>query len=141
MSRHLIDTVTIAWDELGTDLLDGAPDDLLTALTGGQQWPSTTLDNLIPPDGSPPSRMAVTDETAIAQDMQWGYILYPSGVEVISLTEEKHGPLVRWDTDPRTRFSDHPGLWSPARPAPTTAPAAGCAAPATPAKPTRASRR
>ncbi|MGW6742835.1 hypothetical protein ACWGDX_19285 [Streptomyces sp. NPDC055025] len=137
MSRHLIDTVSVAWDELGTDLLDGAPDALLTALTGGEQWPSTTL-NLITPDGSPPKRMTVTDETAAEQDMQWGYVLYPSGIEVISLTEDNHGPLVRWETDPRTRFSDHPRLWSPARPVPATAPPQATRIPAAPAKPTTA---
>ncbi|MFB7270772.1 hypothetical protein [Streptomyces sp. NPDC056244] len=124
MSWHLIDTVAIAWDELGTDLLDGAPEALLTALTGGEHWPSTHLDNLITPDGSPPTRITVTDETAAGQDMQWGYVLYPSGIEVISLMmAETRGPLVCWDTDPRTRFSDHPGRWKPSRQASATAPA------------------
>lgn len=30
MARHLIDDVTVGWDELGTDLLDGAPPALVT---------------------------------------------------------------------------------------------------------------
>lgn len=54
MSRHLIDDVAVGWDELGTDLLDGVPSPLVTALTGGEHWPSVTLDNLITADGSVP---------------------------------------------------------------------------------------
>ncbi|MDX3855667.1 hypothetical protein [Streptomyces sp. AK02-01A] len=100
LGRHLIDTpCCVAWDELGTDLLDGAPNALPAALAGGERWPSTTLDNVITPDGSPPTRMTVTDETATGQDMQWGYVLHPSGIEVISVTEDEHGPPVRWDPD------------------------------------------
>ncbi|MEU6904299.1 hypothetical protein ABZ935_02900 [Streptomyces coeruleorubidus] len=79
MSRHLIDDVAVGWDELGTDLLDDAPPALVTALTGGEHWPSRTLDHLITPDGSPPVRMSVTDTTADEQDMQWGYVLHKEG--------------------------------------------------------------
>lgn len=118
MSRHLIDDVAIGWDELGTDLLDGAPPALITALTGGEQWPSGTLDHLITPDGSPPVRMTVTDETADAQDMKWGYVLHRQGIEVISLLYKNTGPVVNWSTDPRTVFSDHPGHWSSFAPVP-----------------------
>jgi hypothetical protein len=118
MSRHLVDDVAVGWDELGTDLLEGAPHALVTALTGGEQWPSRTLDHLITPDGSPPLRMTVTDETADAQDMQWGYVLHRKGIEVISLLHEDIGPVVDWSTDPRTVFSDHPGAWSSLAPAP-----------------------
>ncbi|MEV7242811.1 hypothetical protein AB0N92_16390 [Streptomyces sp. NPDC093248] len=119
MCRHLIDDVAVGWDELGTDLLDNAPPALVAALTGGEQWPSRTLDHLITPDGSLPVRMSVTDETADKQDMQWGYVLHKEGVEVISLLNEDIGPVVSWDTDPRTVFNDHPAAWSSLDPAPT----------------------
>ncbi|WP_370666696.1 hypothetical protein, partial [Streptomyces sp. IBSBF 2507] len=118
MSRHLIDDVAVGWDELGTDLLDGAPPALVAALTGGEQWPSRTLDHLITPDGSPPVRMSVTDETAAEQDMQWGYVLHKHGIEVISLLHEDTGPVVDWTTDPRTAFNDHPAAWSSPDPKP-----------------------
>ncbi|PJN35887.1 hypothetical protein CG747_36410 [Streptomyces sp. CB02959] len=118
MSRHLVDDVAIGWDELGTDLLHGAPPALVAALTGGDQWPSRTLDNLITPDGAPPARMTVTDYTADEQDLQWGYILHPEGIEVISLLHEDIGPFVDWNTDPRTAFSDNPARWSSTAPPP-----------------------
>ncbi|MGW3659840.1 hypothetical protein ACWD6R_31180 [Streptomyces sp. NPDC005151] len=41
------------------------------------------LDNLITPDGSPPTRMSVTESTAAGQDLAWGYVLHPHGIEVI----------------------------------------------------------
>lgn len=112
MSRHLIDDVAVGWDELSTDLLDDAPPALVTALTGGEHWPSRTLDHLITPNGSPPVRMSVTDTTADVQDVQWGYVLHKEGVEVISLLHEDIGPIVSWSTDPRTAFNDHPAAWS-----------------------------
>ncbi|MFK0156526.1 hypothetical protein ACIQVK_31195 [Streptomyces sp. NPDC090493] len=112
MTRHLIDDVAVGWDELGTDLLDDAPPALVNALTGGEHWPSRTLDHLLTPDGSPPVRMSVTDTTAGQQDMQWGYVLHKEGVEVISLLHEDIGPLVSWSTDPRTAFNNHPAAWS-----------------------------
>ncbi|MEU7205608.1 hypothetical protein [Streptomyces sp. NPDC045470] len=116
MARHFVDGVAVGWDELGTDLLDGAPPELISALTGGQQWPSSTLDDLVTPDGSPPVRMTVTEQTAADQDVQWGYVLRPHGIEVIPVPHAEAGPVIGWDTDPRTGFSDHPGHWSfPAR--------------------------
>jgi hypothetical protein len=148
MSRHLVDDVAVGWDELGTDLLDGAPPALVTALTGGEQWPSRTLDHLITPDGSPPVRMTVTDETVDAQDMAWGYVLHPKGIEVISLLHEDIGPVVDWFTDPRTVFSDHPGAWSSLAPAPviravrsTPPQSSPAAAPAKASPPRPAARR
>ncbi|MFE9725963.1 hypothetical protein ACFYQ5_20785 [Streptomyces sp. NPDC005794] len=118
LSRHLIDDVAVGWQELGTDLLDGAPPSLITALTGTEQWPSRTLDHLITPDGSPPVRMTVTDQTADAQDMDWGYVLHRQGIEVISLLHENIGPVVDWSTHPHTAFNDHPGAWSSLAPPP-----------------------
>ncbi|MCZ4102351.1 hypothetical protein [Streptomyces sp. H39-C1] len=118
MSHHLIDTVAIGWDELGTDLLDGAPLSLIAGLTGGAQWPSRALAHVITPDGSPPVRMTVTDDTADAQGMQWGYVLHEQGIEVISLYHQDLGPIVKWSTDPRTLFSDDRELWFCDEPAP-----------------------
>ncbi|MEE1797396.1 hypothetical protein PUR57_01605 [Streptomyces sp. JV176] len=112
MARHLIDDVPVGWEELGTDLLDGAPPELVTALTGGQEWPSSTLDNLVTPDGSPPARMTVTHEDAAEQDFQWGYVLRPDGIEVISPAQDATGPLVDWNTDPRTIHTNHPDHWT-----------------------------
>ncbi|MER6566975.1 hypothetical protein ABT288_12450 [Streptomyces sp. NPDC001093] len=119
MTQHLVDGVAVGWDELGTDLLTGAPPEVVTALTGGEHWPSSTLDHLITPDGSPPVRMTVTQQTAADQDVQWGYVLRLEGIEVISVPHADAGPVIGWDTDPRTRFSDHPAHW----PAPTPSPA------------------
>jgi hypothetical protein len=148
MSRHLIDDVAVGWDELGTDLLAGAPPSLVAALTGGEQWPSRNLDHLITPDGSPPVRMSVTDETADEQDMQWGYILHKEGIEVISLLHEDIGPVVDWAIDPRTAFNDHPAAWSSLDPAPvirasrnTPSPGAPAASPAKAHAPRPATRR
>jgi hypothetical protein len=148
MSRHLIDDVAVGWDELGTDLLDGAPPSLVAALTGGEQWPSRNLDHLITPDGSPPRRMSVTDETADEQDMQWRYILHKEGIEVISLLHEDIGPVVDWAFDPRTAFNDHPAAWSSLDPAPvirasrsTPSPGAPAASPAKAQAPRPATRR
>nr|WP_312026899.1 hypothetical protein [Streptomyces sp. WAC 06725] len=122
LTRYLVDQVAVGWDELGTDLLDGAPTALHAALTGGESWPSRTMDDLICPDGSPPQRMTVTEESASEQDLQWGYVLHPHGIEVISLHDNLRGPVVSWDTDPRARFSDHPAQWRPSSPPPLSPP-------------------
>ncbi|MGW0137543.1 hypothetical protein [Streptomyces calvus] len=126
MARHLVDNVAVGWSELGTDLLGGAPPEIVIALTGGERWPSSTLDHLVTPDGSPPVRMTVTEKIVADQDLQWGYILRPHGIEVISVAHVEAGPVIAWDTDPRTAFSNHPAHWpAPAKPsAATTAPAA-----------------
>ncbi|MEV0470675.1 hypothetical protein [Streptomyces prunicolor] len=145
--RELIDDVAVGWDELGTDLLDDAPPPLVAAVTGGEHRPSRTLDLLIAPDGSPPVRVTVTDETADEQDMPWRYVLRQEGIEVISLLHEDIGPPVDWATDPRTVFSDHPAHWSSAAPAPairvsrSTPPGAPAASPATAGTPRPAARR
>uniref|UniRef100_A0AAU2JXD2 Uncharacterized protein n=1 Tax=Streptomyces sp. NBC_00049 TaxID=2903617 RepID=A0AAU2JXD2_9ACTN len=116
MSQHLIDAVAVAWSGLGTDLLDGAPEALVTELTGGQHYPSKQMNDLIAPDGSPPLRMSVRERESGGLD--WGYVLHEHGIEVISLREELRGPVVGWATDPRTRFSDHPALWPSTGPVP-----------------------
>lgn len=120
MSVHLIDHVTIAWDELGTDLLDSAPRSLIKQLTGGESWPSREIDDLITSDGSPPEREVITE--ANSSSLSWGYVLHPAGIEVISLYAADRGPLVDWNSDPRTRFSDNPYLWLPGHPVPATRP-------------------
>lgn len=122
MTRHLVDDVVIGWDELGTDLLDNSPPDMVSALTGGQQWPSRTMDHLITTDGSPPVRMTVTEQTAADQDIQWGYILRPHGIEVLPVTHAEAGPVIGWETDPRTVFSDHPSRWTSPAIAPVVTP-------------------
>ncbi|GAA2254823.1 hypothetical protein GCM10010232_50050 [Streptomyces amakusaensis] len=120
MTRHLIDDVPVGWSTLGTDLLDGAPEQIRTALTLHGEYPSSGLDDLITLDGSPPERMTVTPETT--EGLDWGYILRPEGIEVISLREYTRGPLVGWDTDPLSRISDAPARWVPGWPAPIAAP-------------------
>ncbi|MFE6028842.1 hypothetical protein [Streptomyces niveus] len=76
-------------------------------------------------------RLTVTEQTAADQDIEWGYILRPRGIEVITVPHAEVGRVVAWDTDPRTRFSDHPGHWpSPATvPVVRPAPAADAALP------------
>ncbi len=118
MSIHLIDQVNIAWDELGNDLLDGTPMSLLKQLTGRERWPSREMDDIITSDGSPPERQVITEGNS--GDLAWGYVLHPVGIEVISLYAADRGPIVDWNTDPRTRFSDHPYLWLPGQPVPAT---------------------
>lgn len=120
MSRHLVDDVAIGWDELGTDLLDHAPPELFVALTGGETWPSTQPENLWTLDGSPPQRMTVNPEAT--DDLEWGYVLHPHGIEVISLSEQHRGPVVGWATDPLYPFSDHPAMWAPTGPGPGRVP-------------------
>ncbi|MFD8847617.1 hypothetical protein [Streptomyces sp. NPDC059604] len=122
MARHLVDDVAVGWDELGTDLLDGAPPEITAALTGGGRWPSRTLDGLITLDGSPPVRMTVTEATAAEQDLEWGYVLRPHGIEVIPALHSASGPVIGWDTDPRHDFSN-PATWPIAASVPRPAPA------------------
>ncbi|WP_338676805.1 hypothetical protein V1460_30425 [Streptomyces sp. SCSIO 30461] len=140
LSQHLIDEVPIAWAEIGTDLLDGAPTALLTALTGGKRWPSRTMDNVITTDGSPPVRMLETEMSVEDSDTEWVYVLHQHGIEVISAPYMSVGAVVDWDTDPRSAFSDHPFHWAPGavpvitprtteQAAPAAAPPAATAAP------------
>ncbi|WP_395297312.1 hypothetical protein ACF9IK_30665 [Kitasatospora hibisci] len=128
MAGHLIDAPVIGWSVLGNDLLDGAPERLRTALAAWDD-PSKQLDarGIITPDGSPPAKDIVThDDTGW---LDWGYVLHPHGIEVINLYAYERGPVVPWDTDPGSRFSDEAHLWSrdgrlPLQPPPPTAAAA-----------------
>ncbi|WP_329283902.1 hypothetical protein [Streptomyces sp. NBC_00691] len=76
LSRYLVDDVVFAWEEIGTDLLDGAPPGLLQRLTG----------------------------------------------EVVSRQMDAHGPVISWNTDPRTHFSEAMALWVPGTPPPMSLP-------------------
>ncbi|MEK8146223.1 hypothetical protein NKH18_48305 [Streptomyces sp. M10(2022)] len=55
MARHLIDEVHIGWEELGTDLLDGAPDALRRSLTGAMSSPAVSSPTCITPTAPRPS--------------------------------------------------------------------------------------
>ncbi|GAA2442524.1 hypothetical protein GCM10010433_49600 [Streptomyces pulveraceus] len=48
MTQHLVDDVAVGWEELGSDLLDGAPPKTVAALTCGDRWPSRTIYTLMP---------------------------------------------------------------------------------------------
>ncbi|MEV5878061.1 hypothetical protein AB0L75_28310 [Streptomyces sp. NPDC052101] len=136
MSRHLIDSVDYGWSQLGTDLLDGAPDDLLQDLTGGTEYPSRAYDNVINTDGTPAKRRLITP--ANNGGLDWGYVLHPHGIEVINLLEEDIGPVVDWHTDPRARFSDSVARWRSNRPIPATLPPRTTQPTATPVQPAAA---
>ncbi|MFF2657389.1 hypothetical protein ACFVUH_08485 [Kitasatospora sp. NPDC058032] len=101
------------WSFLGTDLLDGAPDDLRAEVIGPRRDPSREL--------SGPGRYVINERDT--KGLQWVYVLRPDGAEVIGLEEHRRGPVVPWGTDPRSRFSDRPRLWSPKRRLPVDAPA------------------
>ncbi|MFF5438853.1 hypothetical protein [Streptomyces achromogenes] len=141
MTRHLVDDVAVGWEELGTDLLDGAQPYIVEELTRGERWASRTMDHLITLDGSPPTRMTVTEKDAAEQDLEWGYVLRPEGIEVISVPYADTGPVVGWDTYPLALFSDNPGYWLVPAQAPSATPAR-VAGPATaPASSRPAARR
>ncbi|WP_405734888.1 hypothetical protein OG607_41340 [Streptomyces sp. NBC_01537] len=77
MTRHLVDDVPVGWSTLGTDLLDSAPEPLREELSGGEQYPSRALDDIVTAMGSSPPRMTVTDTSTSGLD--WGYVLHPHG--------------------------------------------------------------
>lgn len=120
MARHLIDDVEHGWDELGTDLLDGAPAALRRTLTGGDEYPSRQMTNVVCSDGSPAERELITQDGT--DDLEWAYVLHPHGIEVIALQAYDRGPVVAWDTDPRSRITASSGAWHPDSPAPIVAP-------------------
>lgn len=90
MARHLIDEVHHGWEELGTDLLDGAPATLRRSLTGGEEYPSRQLTNVYNTDGTPAERELITQDGT--EDLEWAYVLHESGIEVIG--------LLAYDPDP-----------------------------------------
>ncbi|MFG2683574.1 hypothetical protein [Streptomyces sp. NPDC048392] len=120
MARHLIDKVHIGWEELGTDLLDGAPDALRRSLTGGDEFPSRQLTNVYSTDGTPAERELITQDGT--GDLEWAYVLHETGIEVIGLLAYDRGPVVGWDTDPRSRIRTDPGAWNPDSQAPVVPP-------------------
>ncbi|MFD9069119.1 hypothetical protein [Streptomyces lasiicapitis] len=120
MARHLIDEVEIGWEELGTDLLDGAPAALRRSLTGGEEYPSRQLTDVYNTDGTPAERELITQDST--DDLEWAYILHSYGVEVIGLREYDCGPVVGWDTNPHSRIVTDPGAWIPYSRAPIVLP-------------------
>ncbi|MEE1765293.1 hypothetical protein [Streptomyces sp. SP18BB07] len=133
LARHLIDEAPEGWGELGTDLLDGAPASLRTELVGDDDRPSSKHDAMvvITIGDVGPELHTFTEQSS--GDLDWGYVLHPHGIEVISLHAEARGPVVGWDTDPRTRFSNSPYRWRPGNPIPVTRPTRAVAtAPPTP---------
>ncbi|MFI6012523.1 hypothetical protein ACIBAG_27510 [Streptomyces sp. NPDC051243] len=129
LTEYLIDRVPIGWSSLGADLLDGVPATLLDELPTARTLPGRQYDDNRAP-GAPLLR--VTD--AATDGLDRGYVLHPDrGIEVIPLREEDIGPVVPWDTNPRSRFSDHQFLWASNRPVPVTRPPRALPHPATPA--------
>ncbi|WP_327731462.1 hypothetical protein OG250_43280 [Streptomyces sp. NBC_00487] len=103
---------------MGTDLLDGAPEPLRAELVGSDEHPSRKHDNVhvITVGAAEPEPWTVTEKSHGGLD--WGYVLHPHGIEVISLHAEDRGPLVAWATDPRARFSNGTYRWRPGHPIP-----------------------
>ncbi|MFG3348670.1 hypothetical protein ACGF1Z_26875 [Streptomyces sp. NPDC048018] len=142
LSRYLVDDVVFAWEEIGTDLLDGSPPGLLQRLTGGEQWPSREMTGVVNLDGTPAEREVITRDNSGGH--HWGYILHPAGIEVISRQNAPRGPVISWDTEPRTQFSEAMALWMPDTPPPMSLPRdlpKLTPAPAPPAAPPRTATR
>ncbi|MFE1836488.1 hypothetical protein [Streptomyces sviceus] len=120
MALHLIDDVVHGWVELGTDLLDGAPAALRRTLTRGDEYPSRQMTDVICVDNTPAERELITQDGT--DELEWAYVLHPHGIEVIALQAYERGPVVAWDTDPRSCVTAHPGAWHPDSRAPIIAP-------------------
>lgn len=120
LCRHLIDEAPEGWSQLGTDLLDGAPEPVRAELVGGDEHPSRKLDNVrvIAVGAAEPEQWTVIETSHGGLD--WGYVLHRDGIEVIPLDAEDRGPVVAWDTDPRARFSNGIYRWRTGRPIPAT---------------------
>jgi hypothetical protein len=106
LARYLIDVAPEGWSFLGTDLLVSAPGLLRDTLPRGHHEPGRRY-----PERSPGERLVFTERTASRLD--WGYVLHPQGIEVISAPGAARGPIVAWGTDPRARFRDTASLWKP----------------------------
>ncbi|MCX4758797.1 hypothetical protein [Kitasatospora purpeofusca] len=115
LARHLVDDVPVGWSALGTDLLDGAPDELRTA-PGIGRWPGRQYSSEPSAGGRVEPRAVITERTS--ERLTWAYVLHAHGVEVIGLGEHRRGPVVPWSTDPLGRFTDTPGAWRPDAPLP-----------------------
>ncbi|MFE7272456.1 hypothetical protein [Streptomyces sp. NPDC057623] len=139
MARHLIDDVEHGWDELGTDLLDGAPTALRRSLTGGDEYPSRQMTNVINADGSPAERELITQDGT--GELEWAYVLHPHGIEVIALQAYDRGPVVAWDTDPCSQVTANPSAWHPGTLAPIVAPRTAPRLSTTASAPTPAPRK
>ncbi|WP_240678039.1 hypothetical protein [Streptomyces griseoviridis] len=94
-------------------------------------------------DGTPAERELITQDGT--EDLEWAYVLHESGIEVIGLLAYDRGPVVEWDTDPRSCIIADPGAWNPDSPAPVvpprTAPRLSATAPASAPAPRKAARR
>lgn len=118
LTEYLIDMVPIGWSSLGADLLADVPPALRSELTSPRMRQGRQYYEVRAPDAP---LVRVTDTTTSGLD--WGYVLHPHvGIEVIPLRQGDTGPVVPWDTDPRTRFSDHQVLWASNRAVPATRP-------------------
>ncbi|MGQ4383575.1 hypothetical protein [Streptomyces sp. SAS_270] len=78
------------------------------------------MTNVINADGSPAERELITQDGT--DELEWAYVLHPHGIEVIALHAYDRGPVVAWDTDPRSRVTANPSAWHPDTPAPIVAP-------------------
>ncbi|MCY0928216.1 hypothetical protein OTB20_18845 [Streptomyces sp. H27-H1] len=116
LAAHLIDSPAVGWNSLGDDLLDGTPEDIRQNLVGQHgSRPSSAIDDMFTPDGSPAERMTC-DESASGQGwLEWAYVLHPHGIEVLPLSESDSGSVVAWDQDPTTPYSDAVRAWLPGR--------------------------
>ncbi|AJT62517.3 hypothetical protein T261_0828 [Streptomyces lydicus] len=115
MAAYLIDDAPEGWSYLGTDLLDRAPDVLRDHLARGRDDPGKRY-----PPHAPEAPLIYTERTASRLD--WGYVLHPHGIEVISRPGAERGPVVDWNTDPRVRLRDTRSLWTVGQPIPATTP-------------------
>ncbi|GAU70744.1 hypothetical protein SSP35_22_00470 [Streptomyces sp. NBRC 110611] len=115
MARYLIDDAPEGWSYLGTELLVGAPDVLRDRLARGRDDPGRRY-----PPRAPGSPLLYTERTASRLD--WGYVLQPHGIEVISQPGTERGPVVDWNTEPRVRLSDTRSMWKAGQPIPATTP-------------------
>ncbi|MCZ4515378.1 hypothetical protein O3Q52_46155 [Streptomyces sp. ActVer] len=138
LAAYLIEDAPEGWSSLGTDLLDQAPDALRDRLAAGRDRPG----NRYPARPTVPP-LIYTERTA--SRLNWGYVLHPHGIEVIGLLAYDRGPVVEWDTDPRSRIVADPGAWNPDSPEPVvpprTAPRLSTTAPASAPTPRKAARR
>ncbi|MCZ0978713.1 hypothetical protein O1L60_04180 [Streptomyces diastatochromogenes] len=93
-------------------------------------------------DGTPAKREVITRDNS--GHHQWGYVLHPAGIEVISRQNDPCGPVISWDTDPRAQFSEAMAPWMADGPPPMSLPRdlpKLAPAPAPPSAPARTATR